>query len=392
MTSNRSSLIKLMARALVTLAVVGLIALAGWLVVRQFNPQPQPGAQEDGQAPPGGARLGGAEGWLLGLYLSARQGELNTPAGKDDTPVEFTIGAGESVTSIAARLAQQGLIRDATLFRYYVRYHGLDAGIEAGKFTLRQTMTMQEIADRLGHALSDEVVFRTGEGWRMEQIADALAKTPGLNIAPDDFLRLAGTGHFDYDFLAERPVTASLEGFLFPDTYRLDKDTTAEDLINKMLTDFGQRVTPEIRHGIAGQGLTLYQGLILASIVEREARIPEERPLIASVYLNRLKIGMKLDADPTVQYALGFQKDTGEWWKKPLLLADLDVDSPYNTYRYPGLPPGPIANPGLASIQAVAQPAQTDFLYFQAECDGSGRHRFARTFEEHAANSCTPTP
>jgi len=159
-----------------------------------------------------------------------------------------------------------------------------------------------------------------------------------------------------------------------------------------MLTDFGQRVTPAIRDGIARQGLNLYQGLILASIVEREARIPEERPLIASVYLNRLKIGMKLDADPTVQYALGFQNDTGEWWKKPLLLADLDVDSPYNTYRYPSLPPGPIANPGLASIQAVAQPAQTDFLYFQAECDGSGRHRFARTFEEHAANSCTPTP
>jgi UPF0755 protein len=125
----------------------------------------------------------------------------------------------------------------------------------------------------------------------------------------------------------------------------------------------------------------------LASIVEREAAVAEEMPQIASVFLNRLALGMKLDADPTVQFALGRQPDGG-WWKAGLTFADLEIDSPFNTYRFAGLPPGPIANPGLASLEAVAQPTETVYLFFRAACDGSGRHLFAVTFEEHQANAC----
>lgn len=133
--------------------------------------------------------------------------------------------------------------------------------------------------------------------------------------------------------------------------------------------------------------MSVYQAVTLASIVEREAVIPDERPLIASVFLNRLRKGMYLNADPTVQYALGYQKQGHTWWKRPLLLEDLDVDSPYNTYRHPGLPPGPICNPGLDSLKAVANPAHTDYYYFVAnDVAGDGSHVFAKTLEEHQAN------
>lgn len=388
--SHKREALKITLRALATLGVIALLAVAGWLVVQQLAP-PWSGNDQRPTPDEGQQTLGGIEGIVLGAYLRVRQGDLQQPAGDDDTPLDFTVEPGESIASIASRLQQAGLIRDAGLFRNYVRYMGLDAGIQAGHFTLRKTMTIPEIAKALGYAAADELVFRIIEGWRLEQIAEAISATlkpAGAQIDPQEFLTLARTGAFDYDFLQDRPAGATLEGFLFPDTYRLDRGTTARALIEKMLANFGARVTPELRQGIAQQGLNLYQGVIIASIVEREAVIPEERPLIASVYLNRLKIGMKLDADPTVQYALGYQKDTGEWWKRPLLLADLEMDSPYNTYRHPGLPPGPIANPGLDAIRAVAHPAETDFLYFQADCDGSGRHRFARTIEEHFANNC----
>lgn len=388
-SDRRREALKTILRALTTLGVMALLALAGWLVVQQLTSPPPPPLQ--GEESEGRGGIGGIEGVVLGAYLRVRQGDLQQPAGDDDRPVSFTVEPGESVASIATRLQQAGLIRDAGLFRNYVRYYGLDAGIEAGNFTLRKTMTIPQVARALGHATADEIAFRTIEGWRLEQIAEAISTTlkpAGAEIDPEEFLALARTGEFDYGFLRDRPEGATLEGFLFPDTYRLDRGTTARALIEKMLVNFGTKVTPELREGIAQQGLNLYQGVIIASIVEREAVVAEERPLIASVYLNRLKIGMKLDADPTVQYALGYQADTGEWWKRPLLLIDLEVDSPYNTYRNPGLPPGPIANPGLDAIRAVAYPAETDFLYFQAECDGSGRHRFARTIEEHFANNC----
>jgi UPF0755 protein len=143
-----------------------------------------------------------------------------------------------------------------------------------------------------------------------------------------------------------------------------------------------------LQTGFAQQGLTLHQAVTLASIVEREAVVDDEMPLIASVFINRLTFGMQLEADPTVQYALGYDQAGGSWWRTPLSAADLSVASDYNTYANFGLPPGPIAAPSLEALRAVAFPASSSFYFFQAGCDGSGRHVFAETYEEHLANNC----
>jgi UPF0755 protein len=175
---------------------------------------------------------------------------------------------------------------------------------------------------------------------------------------------------------------------LFPDTYRLPLETDARDLIGRMLSNFDAKVTPQMRADAQAAGRSLWDVTRLASIVEREAVVAEERPLIASVYLNRLDQGWPLDADPTIQYALGQSRDPGNWWPDLTLEDYQGVIAAYNTYINPGLPPGPIANPGLGSIQAVIDPQPSDFFFFRASCSGDGTHQFARTLEEQFANEC----
>lgn len=245
-------------------------------------------------------------------------------------------------------------------------------------------MSAIDIAREIQDASAAEATFTILAGWRMEEIAVSLP-TSGLAISPDEFLAAAQTRRDDYDFLADAD---SAEGFLFPDSYILSRNTSVNELMDELLRNFSLKLTPELTHGFERQGLTVYEAVTLASIVEREAVQDEEKPLIASVYLNRLNIGMKLDADPTIQYALGFDFSVGTWWKNPLSLNDLKFDSPFNTYLYTGLPPAPISNPGLDSLQAVAFSAETPYFFFRAKCDGSGFHNFAETFEEHMANGC----
>jgi UPF0755 protein len=175
---------------------------------------------------------------------------------------------------------------------------------------------------------------------------------------------------------------------LYPDRYRLARDITPESLVNLLTENFQMKLSPDLTAGFERQGLSLHQAVTLASIVQREAVVADEMATIASVFLNRLAAGMNLDADPTVQYAIGYNPRQGTWWTNPLSTDDLKTDSPYNTYLYPGLPPGPISNPGLDALRAVAYPEQTDYYYFRAACDGSGRHSFARTYEEHVGNGC----
>ena len=183
----------------------------------------------------------------------------------------------------------------------------------------------------------------------------------------------------------------SLEGYLFPDTYRLKPDGTAEDLIYLQLTTFGSRITPAMRQAYGTQGISLRDAITLASIVQREAVINSERPLMAGVFYNRLAQGIPLQADPTVQYAVGYWAEGNSWWKRPLWQADLDFDSPYNTYLYDGIPPGPIANPGLSALEAVAFPTETNYLFFVVDCTAApNTHAFNVTYEEHLAkvNEC----
>ncbi len=309
---------------------------------------------------------------------------LLSPADPYAADAEFRVYTGESVSSIAARLHEASLIRDPAAFQTYLVYSGIDRALQPGDYFLSASMTPIEIAKTLQNPAASSILFVVLSGWRMEEIAETLPAS-GLDIAPDAFLAAARSPSPRPDFL---PDSASAEGFLAPGEYRLRRETTASELVAKLMGAAARRLTPELREGFAAQGLSVYEGVILASIVQREALLDEERPLIASVFLNRLAAGMKLESDPTVQYALGYDEAAQTWWKAPLLLDDLSTESPFNTYLHKGLPPAPISNPSEGSLRSVAFPAQTAYYYFRARCDGSGRHAFAETFEEHLENAC----
>jgi UPF0755 protein len=322
------------------------------------------------------------ERMAIGLYLRYRQDDVERPASDDDAPLPFTIEPGETAVTVAARLQEAGLIHDAELFRLYIRYYGVDAHLEAGDFDLRRNMTMLQLAEALQQARMEEVTVTVVPGWRAEEVAEMLARENVLS--GDAFLALARQGTFAYAILADRPEGSSLEGYLYPETYRLPARATALDLVERMLKTFDQRFTPEMRQAIKAQGMTVYQAVTLASIVQREGVFADELPTIADVYLNRLALGMYLQADPTFQYARGYDAASGKWWA-PFDIEDIElVPSPYNTFLNPGLPPGPICSPGQAALEAVAFPADTDYLFFYAK--GDGTHAFAATYEEHLAN------
>jgi len=311
-------------------------------------------------------------------------GLLTQPLNLNGPEQPFSIAPGEGVPSIAIRLEEVGLIRSEAAFRTYLIYTGLDTSIQAGEYTLSPSLSIVDIAHELQNATPEQITFVILPGWRMEEIAASLP-TSGLSISPDAFLEAARSTPRNLDFL---PASASTEGFLYPDAYILHRETTADELISEFLRNFSLHLTSNIRSGFASQNLDIYQAVTLASIVQREAVVAEEQPQIASVFINRLNADIKLDTDPTVQYALGYNETQGTWWTNPLSAADLKIDSPYNTYIFKGLPPSPIANPSLSALRAVAFPAETPYYYFRARCDGSGLHTFAITFEEHLQNGC----
>jgi UPF0755 protein len=323
---------------------------------------------------------------LIGVVLATGVGiyavtALNRPVGQPGPPQTFTIDSGERVPSIAARLESAHLIDSALLFQVMLKLKGADAQIKAGDFQLHPGMTPAEIIEAITEsptAAGERVTIK--EGLRVEEIADLLAAADLIDRGR--FLDLAQHGTFDYDFLPERPNGGELEGYLFPDTYFFSRHGTDREqkILDMMLTEFGQKLTPDRRQKITAGGHAIHEVLTVASIVEREAQQPDERPIIARVFYNRLANGMPLQADPTTQYALG---RPGDWW--PLLRLDPNtIDNPYNTYVIPGLPPGPISNPGLASIDAAITPDNNDYLFFVA-C-GGGTHAFARTNDEHERN------
>jgi UPF0755 protein len=327
---------------------------------------------------------------LARLRLSSQETALNQPMGSDDTPIRFTVVSGDTPRTIAQKLINGRLISDADLFVDYVRAYDLDVQLEAGTFFLYQTQTLPEIAQSLTDSASSQFAFRILEGQRLEEVAFNLVDTnPFFGFSGADFYAVVGPGAQPDPAFAQLvglPSGASLEGFLFPDTYQLPAIITPQLLRDILLQQFQDRVTNDLRQEAARQGLSLYQVVTLASIIQREAVRVDEMPLISSVYRNRLDIGMKLDADPTVQYGIGLEN--GSWWPQITVEDYQGVLSPYNTYRVTGLPPGPIANPGEAAIRAAITPQRSDYLYFRARCDGSGYHNFAETFDEHIANAC----
>lgn len=310
--------------------------------------------------------------------------EQSTVAVSTD-PVKLTIQPGESPGAIARKLEREGVIRSSEQFGVLAGLMGAETQLNAGDYEFTRGMPTAVVIDRLRRTVTiPEFVLTIPEGWRWEQVAEHLERR-GVTSAADFQAALAAT---DYaaPFLAGRPPGATLEGYLFPDTYFFTTKATAHDIVARMLATFIEKFPPDLQQQAVAQGLTLHQAVALAAIVEREAQVSSERPLIAAVYLNRIRDGMLLQADPTTQYAIANPASVAEygWWKRDLTVDDLKAASPYNTYVSPGLPPGPIASPGAASLRAVAQPAQTDFLFFVSKNDGS--HAFARTLEEHNRN------
>ncbi len=242
------------------------------------------------------------------------------------------------------------------------------------------------MAMSLQDATPATITFGILPGWRAEEVAASLS-TSGLQVSDKEFMNVVGNP----SSVIVPPSLGqlnSLEGFLFPGLYEFPREATVTEMVNQILMQFATNLTPELLEKYNARGLTVVQAVTLASIVQREAVHEDEMPMIASVFLNRLESGMRLESDPTVQYALGYINEQQSWWKNPLTFTDLQFDSLFNTHLYSGLPPTPICNPSLAALEAVANPASSDFLYFRSKCDGSGYHNFARTYEEHQLNGC----
>lgn len=323
----------------------------------------------------------------LSTELLLQSDQLQRPLNPSGDSETFQIPLGLSPLIIASQLESAGLIPDAGAFINFLTYTGLDTTLQAGEYTLSPASSPIEIAYILQDATPSEVTLSILSGWRMEEIAATLP-TSGLEVSPQEFINAAGNQGDLINLPLDFPQNGNLEGFFPPGSYRLPRETTTGQLVSFLVGEFTAHLTPEILDGIQNQGLNVYQAVTLASIVEREAILGEEMPLIASVFLNRLEIGMPLEADSTVQYARGFNPEQNTWWTNPLSSRDLQFDSPYNTYIYPGLTPGPIANPSLRALRAVAFPAQTPYYYFRATCDQSGKHTFSETFEEHLSKGC----
>ncbi len=326
----------------------------------------------------------------------------DAPVGADQTRQTFVVRPGQSAAEIGEELAGRGLIRSPLVFRMLVESRGVGSRIESGEYQLSPSMTTNEVVTVLSRgAVQRGLTLTIPEGWRAEQAAQKV-EALGLGTA-GEFMALVRAGPAGLAAPAASdgsapvsgprlatviPTGQSLEGYLFPDTYEIDKQADMRTVVDTMTRQFERRFTPQFRERAAKSGLSIHEVVTLASIVEREAARPAEQPTIASVYLNRLKIDMPLQADPTVQFAVA-QANLGEavgfgFWKSELTAADLRLDSPYNTYVRRGLPPGPICSPGADAVEAVIQPAETEYYYFVARGDGS--HAFARTEPEHQAN------
>lgn len=294
---------------------------------------------------------------------------LKSPADSNGKQIAFVINPGETVTDVANDLETKGIIRSAMAFKISAKDAGL-VEVNVGDFIVSPSMTHSEIIEALKGGSTDVRVTLL-EGWRVEQIAKELNEKLKINEA---------------EFIA---AARESEGYLFPDTYFFHPDASIETIISTMKNNFDRKYTPELQNKIKAQGLTPEEGVILASLVEREGRSKKVRTEVAGVLLNRIDMGMKLDIDATVQYAKDSQKiknGTIEKFWEPILIADYQgVNSPFNTYTNNGLPPAPIANPSLMSLEAVAE-ADSNSPYVYYFHDSEGNSYYAKTLEEHNAN------
>lgn len=309
--------------------------------------------------------LTGFEYWRdSGIPVSAGEGRA----------VMFTVKPEMSVKEIGEVLFQKGIIHNATLFRIIAKVQGVENSLQAGDYALRPSMGLTEIINKMARG---DTVYRQltiPEGYNVEQIAKLLTEQ---GVGDGNVFKALARKVVPLGYMVKQPeIIYPVEGYIFPDTYRITPGMTEETILQMLVGNFDNQITPEMRAQANMLGLSLHQVVTLASLVEKEAKLDKERAVIAGVFFNRLKQGMPLQSCPTIQYILGYSK-------AELTIADTQIASPYNTYQNAGLPPGPIASPGLAAIQAVLYPAETPYFYFVAAKDGS--HRFSKTYSEHLA-------
>ncbi len=297
--------------------------------------------------------------------------ETETPT-VEEKRVHIKIREGLTTSEIADKLAEKGVIDSALKFRLLARLRGYDDKLRPGAYTFTAGMTDDDVFAKLLVGEKKLIRFTIPEGFGVKEIA---ARLYSMDLADKDEFLKAAEDFAPYDYMRKRrDVFFAAEGFLFPDTYTVENDMEIDELLVLMSKTFDERLTPEMRTQAKEMGLSVYDLITLASLVEREVRFPEDRPIVAQVFLKRLKLNMPLQTDATLQYLM-------ETPKEDLSIEDTQIDSPYNTYQHTGLPPGPIASPGMASIEAILHPAETDFLYFVA--DRRGHNHYAFTYEEH---------
>jgi len=314
-------------------------------------------------------------------YFAVKQKVENPLDASSETMISFEIKQGQSVKEIGENLEEADLITGSDFLKIYLWQKGLGSKLKAGNYELSPSMTIAEMVEVFiggeGGLKSNEVKLSVIEGASNGEILEILKKEQVIDEGAsfDDFYIDVAK----YDFLADKPEDTDLQGYLFPDTYNFFKDSELKDTTAKMLENFGKKFTVEMREDVENQGKSVYEILILSSIIEKEAGNKEEMPIIASVFYNRLSIGQPLQSDATVNYVTkaGRAMPTNE---------DLATDSPYNTYKYSGLPPTPICNPGIEAIRAAIYPDDTDYFYFLTTQDEEQTTYFSKTYEEHLRN------
>lgn len=309
------------------------------------------------------------------LYISAALSPVASKRGSKDITV--VVPRQATAGQVGEILKQNNLVRSSLIFSLYARFKGMDNKIKAGQYRLNNSLSTPVILRELVDGSLAAETFTIPEGYTTSQIADLLV-SKGL-VSREKFFLAVSIDNFPYSFIERLPKGEKrLEGYLFPDTYQVTRGSSENSIIDMMLKRFENELA-ELNYPARANdmGLTLHQAVTIASMVEREAKIDEERPIIAGVIFNRMSQSMPLQIDATVQYALGGNRDR-------VYYKDLEVDSPYNTYKNLGLPPGPIAVPGRSSLLAVVDPTRTDYYYYVAKADGS--HAFAKTLAEHNVN------
>ena len=345
--------------------------------------------------------------WLLGIAVAAALtsvailisltvpgdtfGDITPPLSSEPLPprgiVTIDVRAGESAKSIGEKLEETGVVRSSRQFESLAALLGYADQLQAGTYDFEPGLSALQVLERIHGGITSPRTVTIPEGQRLEEVAEILAANGVVGVA-EFFAALEQPANWSGTLAADRPLGASLEGYLFPATYTFSLRATGDEVVRQMLERLDQAFPPDRLFQLNQQGRSVHETLTLASIVERETLVAEERALIASVFSNRLGESIRLESDVTVQYAVSEipgSIDRFGYWKRELTLDDLAFPSPYNTYVSAGLPPGPIANPGDASIAAAIDPPPSNLFFFVARGDGS--HVFAETFDEHLRNA-----